>query len=165
LHNYALYAAPWPAGGAVTDHEGRGAELFGDLLARARQQWIRQMSLDLADRGFTDYRRSDALAMRILRHGPVSLGELSQRLGVSRQVARQVADGLLKRRYAVMSRAEGDRRRVEVHLTPVGTRYAEEVVAVITSLNRQICRAVDDAMLESARAVLQRVIDIGDHSA
>lgn len=149
----------------MTTHDHHGADLFGDLLARARQQWIRQMSKDLADRGFADYRRSDAFAMRILRRGPVSLGELSQRLGISRQVARQVADGLFKRHYAVMTRSDTDRRRVEVRLTPVGSQYADEVVAVITALNNRVSHEVDGATLESARVVLQRVIDIGDHPA
>jgi len=48
--------------------------LFGDILALARQRWIRAMAQRLDALGFGDYRRSDPLVMRSLRSGEVALG-------------------------------------------------------------------------------------------
>ena len=49
---------------------------FGDLLALARQSWIHRMAAELEDRGFADYRLTDAATLRRLRRGPASVGEL-----------------------------------------------------------------------------------------
>ena len=39
---------------------------FGDLLGLTRQSWVGQMTSRLERRGYADYRRSDAAAMRML---------------------------------------------------------------------------------------------------
>ena len=49
---------------------------FGDMLALARQSWIHRMAAELEDRGFADYRITDASTLRRLRRGPASVGEL-----------------------------------------------------------------------------------------
>jgi DNA-binding MarR family transcriptional regulator len=133
--------------------------LFGDLLARARRVWVQRMSLELAQLGFLDYRRSDALAMRVLNAGPLSIGEASRRLGVSRQIARQIADGLHNRGYATTARGTTDRRRVEIRLTPAGALYARAVIDVIAKMNAAIAQTVDGASMDTARFVLNRVIN------
>jgi len=47
--------------------------LFGDILALARQRWIRAMA-QRSTPSVRDYRRSDPLVMRSLRSGEVALG-------------------------------------------------------------------------------------------
>ena len=74
--------------------------LFGDLLALARQSWVRQMASRLDQRGYSGYRRSDAAVMRFLTRDAAPIGQLGSVLGVSRQAARKIADGLVQRRYA-----------------------------------------------------------------
>ena len=136
---------------------------FGDLLALARQSWITQMAAGLAARGYDDYRRSDAAAIRMLQRGPMSIGRLGVALGVTRQAARKVADGLERRGFASLARGEIDARQVMVELTSDGEAYAEAVRAVIEKLNRAVTRKVEPADLAAADAVLRAVL-ADDHT-
>jgi DNA-binding MarR family transcriptional regulator len=74
--------------------------LFGDLLALARQGWVSHMALCLEGHGYTDYRRSDAGVLRLLSRDPVTVGMLGAALGITRQAARKLANGLERRGYA-----------------------------------------------------------------
>jgi DNA-binding MarR family transcriptional regulator len=133
---------------------------FGDLLALARERWVAQMSSGLAERGYLDYRRSDALVLRVLlRRGPAPLNHLADRLGVTRQAARKVVDGLEGRGFVVESRDPHDRRVVNVQLTPPGEEYAAAVVAVVRRLNDELRRDVDPGDLAAARRVLRAVLE------
>jgi DNA-binding MarR family transcriptional regulator len=131
---------------------------FGDLLALARQSWLGEMARRLAGLGYDDYRRSDAATMRLLLRGPLPVGQLGTRLGVTRQAARKVADGLEQRGFAVTGRDQRDARQLNVTLTPAGRDYAGAVVAVIDELNREVSRRADPAQLAAADAVLRAVL-------
>jgi DNA-binding MarR family transcriptional regulator len=136
---------------------------FGDLLALARQSWITQMAGGLAAKGYDDYRRSDAAAVRLLQRGPMSIGRLGAALGVTRQAARKVADGLERRGFASLARDELDARQVMIKLTSDGEAYAGAVRAVIEKLNRTVTRKVEPADLATADAVLRAVL-ADDHT-
>lgn len=133
---------------------------FGDLLALARERWVALMASRLAARGYRDYRRSDALVMRLLlRRGPAPLNHLADRLGVTRQAARKVVDGLEGRGFVAESRDPDDRRVVSVELTPAGADYAAAVVAVVRRLNDELRRDADPGDLAAARRVLRAVLE------
>jgi DNA-binding MarR family transcriptional regulator len=128
---------------------------FGDLLALARQSWLGQMASRLADLGYADYRRSDAAAVRLLRRGPAPVGQLGAALGVSRQAARKVADGLQQRGYATIQRDPDDARQVNVALTVAGQAYARAVVVVIEQLNGEVIGRAGHTELIAADVVLR----------
>ena len=128
---------------------------FGDLLALTRQSWIGQMTSRLERYGYADYRRSDAAAIRLLRRGPVPVGRLGTALGVTRQAARKVADGLCQRGYATIERDRDDARQLKVTLTAAGHAYASAVISVIEQLNREVMSRTDAAELSAADAVLR----------
>jgi DNA-binding MarR family transcriptional regulator len=132
--------------------------LFGDLLALARLSWVRQMASRLAELGYQDYRRSDAAALRLLHRGRVPVGRLGAELGVTRQAARKVAEGLEQRDYARTERDAHDSRVLNVVLTDAGTAYARAIIEVIHTLNREFCQRVDPAELAAADSVLRAVI-------
>jgi DNA-binding MarR family transcriptional regulator len=132
--------------------------LFGDLLALARLSWVRQMADRLGQLGYPDYRRSDAAALRLLRRGPVPVGRLGAGLGVTRQAARKIADGLEQRDYARTERDARDSRVLNVVLTTAGTAYAQAMMEVIQTLNREFCQRVDPAQLIAADTVLRAVL-------
>jgi DNA-binding MarR family transcriptional regulator len=131
---------------------------FGDLLALARQSWLGQMASRLAELGYDDYRRSDAAAVRRLRRGPVPVGRLGTFLGITRQAARKVADGLRQRGYVTILRDPEDARQFNVTLTAAGQEYASAVVAVIEQLNREVMQRADLAELTAADAVLRAAL-------
>jgi DNA-binding MarR family transcriptional regulator len=132
---------------------------FGDLLALARQSWIHRMAAELEDRGFADYRPSDAATLRRLRRGPGSVGELGVHLGVTRQAARKVARGLEERGYADTQANADDARKLDVVLTSAGRAYADAIVEVITRLNRAVAAQVTADQLAAADAVLRASIE------
>jgi DNA-binding MarR family transcriptional regulator len=131
---------------------------FGDLLALARQSWLGEMASRLAGLGYDDYRRTDAAATRLLRRGPVPVGRLGAVLGVTRQAARKVADGLEQRGYATTRRDPRDSRQLNVTLTPAGQHYARAVVAVIEELNREVSQRTVPAELAAADTVLRAAL-------
>lgn len=134
---------------------------FGDLLALARQSWLAQMADGLREAGYADYLRSDALALRLLRRGPMSIGRLGGSLGVTRQAARKVADGLERRGFVVTARDPTDARQVNLTLTQSGEVYARAIVTVIDRLNRDLSRRVRPEDLAAADRVLRAVL--ADH--
>jgi DNA-binding MarR family transcriptional regulator len=132
---------------------------FGDLLALARQSWVHRMAAELEDRGFADYRRSDAATLRRLRRGPASVGELGVHLGVTRQAARKVMRGLEERGYASTRADADDARKLNVALTSAGRAYADAIIEVIAGLNRAVVARVTTDQLAAADAVLRACID------
>jgi len=131
---------------------------FGDLLALARQSWLGQLEIRLAERGLTGYRRSDAAALRRLRRGPIAIGELGTVLGVTRQAARKVAEGLARRGLASLDRDSADSRQLNITLTEAGHDYALAVIAVIAELNQELAQRVDPALLAAADSVLRAAL-------
>ena len=131
---------------------------FGDLLALARQSWLGEMARRLAALGYDDYRRTDAAVMRLLLRGPLPVGQLGIPLGVTRQAARKVADGLEQRGFAATGRAPRDARQLTVTLTPSGRDYARAIVTVIDELNHEVARRTDPAQLAAADAVLRALL-------
>jgi DNA-binding MarR family transcriptional regulator len=131
---------------------------FGDLLALTRQSWLGQMTSRLERLGYADYRRTDAAALRMLWRGPLPVGRLGPGLGVTRQAARKVADGLEQRGYATTGRDSRDTRQLNVTLTQLGRDYAIAVIGVIEQLNREIVGRVSPAQLAAADAVLRAAL-------
>jgi DNA-binding MarR family transcriptional regulator len=131
---------------------------FGDMLALARQSWLGELADRLAGLGYQGYRRSDAGVVRLLRRGPVPVGQLGAVLGVTRQAARKVADGLQRRGYVTTARDPRDTRQLNVTLTQAGHDYARAVTAVIEELNREVSRRTDPAQLAAADAVLRAAL-------
>ena len=132
---------------------------FGDLLALARQSWVRQMRAGLEQRGHPGYRRSDAGAVRLLAAGPLTPGTLGERLGITRQAARKLIDALEQRGYARTESDRHDRRRVNATLTPAGEAYARAISAVVDQLNRELAARVDGSDLTAADRVLRAALD------
>ena len=133
--------------------------LFGDLLALARERWIRAMAERLDERGYHGYRRGDPLVLRTLRSGEVALGSLGQTMGLTRQGARKVVSGLVERGYAEVTISTLDSRRRIVSLTPEGRGYLAAVVATLLDLNDEVTANVEAEQLSAAYSVLEFVKD------
>ena len=116
------------------------------------------MANELHAMGYDDYRRRDAAAVRNLRRGPMSIGRLGSALGVTRQAARKVADGLERRGFATLTRDGEDARQTKVSLTNDGEAYATAVARVIEQMNSDLASSVDVTDLAAADAVLRAVL-------
>lgn len=131
---------------------------FGDLLALARREWIRQVAGRVGEAGYADYRPTDAPVLRLLRQGALPIGQLAEAIGVTRQAARQLADGLVNRGYAVLTSDPGDGRRRMVVLTPRGEDYGRAVWEAQDKLNDSVCRRLSARDLAVADSVLRAVL-------
>jgi DNA-binding MarR family transcriptional regulator len=135
---------------------------FGSLLALARGSWIEQVAERMQRAGFPGYRRSDAGILGLLLQRPLAIGQLGEALGVSRQAARQLADGLAERGYAGFRTDEADSRRTLVVLTPSGTAYGRAIWMAQDALNEMVRDRVSEADLAAADAVLRAVFPDGE---
>jgi DNA-binding MarR family transcriptional regulator len=131
---------------------------FGDLVALARLSWLGEATSRLERLGFPGFRRGDSAVMRVLAQGPLPVGRLGAGLGVTRQMARKVADGLEQRGYATTERDARDSRQLNVTLTTVGRDYARAVIDVTEELNREIAERVSPAQLAAADTVLRAAL-------
>jgi DNA-binding MarR family transcriptional regulator len=130
---------------------------FGNLLALARGSWIEQVRERMQEAGFPGYRRSDAGVLGLLLQRPLAIGQLGEALGITRQAARQLADGLAERGYATFGTDEADARRTLVILTPKGKAYGRAIWLAQDALNETVRSRVSEADLAAADAVLRAV--------
>jgi len=135
--------------------QSRTAYHFGDLLALAREHWVRQMAEHVNRAGFGDYRRTDAAVLRLLSRRPRSLGEIGAALAVTRQAARKFVTRLEQRGFVVTARDASDARQVNVALTAQGDQYALAIRRAIDGLDRRLDQRVGRAQLLAADAVLR----------
>jgi DNA-binding MarR family transcriptional regulator len=134
--------------------QSRTAYHFGDLLALAREHWVRQMAEHVDRAGFDDYRRTDAAVVRLLSR-PRSIGQIGEALGVTRQAARKFVTRLEQRGFVVTARDASDARQVNVELTRQGHQYGRAIRRAIDTLDRRLDQRVERAQLLGADAVLR----------
>jgi DNA-binding MarR family transcriptional regulator len=135
---------------------------FGDLLAVARLSWVRQIRARLEESGFAGYRRTDAGMLRVLGRRPSAIGQLGEAMGITRQAARQLADGMVERGYASFAADPADARRTLVVLTGEGKDYARAVWEAEGALNNAVGGRVAEADLLAADRVLRAVFGEGE---
>jgi DNA-binding MarR family transcriptional regulator len=138
-------------------HDASPPYRFGDLLALARRSWIREVRARMDESGFTGYRQSDAWMLRLLLRQPWAIGQLGGAMGITRQAARQLADGMVGRGYATLRSDPDDARRTLVALTRRGQAYARAVSEAQGALNEALRRRVSSADLAAADRVLRAV--------
>jgi DNA-binding MarR family transcriptional regulator len=131
---------------------------LGDLIALARWSWLGQMTSRLERLGYAGYRRGDAAVLRRLWPDPLPVGRLGAGLGMTRQAARKVADGLEQRGYATIERDSRDTRQLNVTLTHLGRDYARAVTAVTEELNQEVAGRVSPDQLAAADIVLRAAL-------
>jgi DNA-binding MarR family transcriptional regulator len=83
-------------------------------------------------------------ALRQLRDGPVSAGQLGRLLGLSPASTTHLVDRLEARGLAARSRRRDDRRAVDIHLTPGGSRVLDESRPLPGSLVHRAIEAMPD---------------------
>jgi DNA-binding MarR family transcriptional regulator len=130
---------------------------FGDLLALARRTWIRHVSAQMERAGFPGYRQTDSWVLRLLAPQPMAIGRLGEAMGVTRQAARKLANGMVERGYAALAADPSDGRRTLIVLTPTGQAYAAAVAAAQDGLNNALRDGVSAEDLAAADRVLRTV--------
>ena len=136
----------------------RGLAAWRSLL-RAHASLLRRLDTDLQQATGLALADFDVLAQLAQAHGGLRMTELADRAlisrsGMSRRVARLVAEGLLRR-----DRAGTDGRGVVVALTQAGiTRLAETAPVHARGISRLFVAQLDDQELALLERALNKVI-------
>lgn len=93
---------------------------LGLLLAKAYQEFVRELRSALAQQGFTDLGRSDGFVFRALANEAMTVSQLAIRLDVSKQGAAQIVDDMARRGYVRRGTDPHDGRSRPVELTERG---------------------------------------------
>ena len=112
----------------------------------------------LAADGHGDLRFADGFVFQHLVGGPVTIGVLAERLGVTQQAASKSVVDLERRRYVARSSDPADGRARLVALTPRGQEAIERARHHRAALAGELAERLGSRRIEAARRLLLDVI-------
>jgi DNA-binding MarR family transcriptional regulator len=122
---------------------------------RALRQFL-QFSEAAAGRvGLTGRQYQAMLALRACPAGGMTIRELSQDLLIKHNSAVELVDRLGSRGLVWRERDPGDRRKVEVRLTPLGRKILRELASVHRQELRRVGPIIRGALAEFSRSASQ----------
>jgi MarR family transcriptional regulator, organic hydroperoxide resistance regulator len=98
-------------------------------------------------------------ALRQLRDGPVSAGQLGRQIGLSPASTTHLVDRLEARDLVARSRRQDDRRAVDVRLTPAGRQVLDESRPLPGSLVHRAIEAMPSGRRRELTGALVRLIE------
>ncbi|MDQ1395486.1 MAG: hypothetical protein QOG64_745 [Acidimicrobiaceae bacterium] len=116
------------------------------------------MHQHLADQGFPDLRPSQGFALNAVGDGGATVSELAVVLGVTKQAAAKVVDGLEDRGYVARRAHEEDGRARSVSLTARGRALLDAAASIQQELEAEWAATVGDRQLAVMRRSLEQVL-------
>jgi len=117
-----------------------------------------EVSAALAADGFDDVRFADGVVFQHLVGGPIAVGELAERMGVSQQAASKAVADLERRGYVSRQRDPADARLRRVTLTDRGVAVIEAARHHRAALAERLAQRLGPRRAESARRLLVDVL-------
>jgi DNA-binding MarR family transcriptional regulator len=149
------------------------AERGAEQLAEATEllKWVLRTHHPLDDPiwGQLDLTLNQFKGLRVIAHGPVTIGEIAARLGIAQPTASLLVERLV--RVGLVERADdpGDRRRALVRLSPEGEHFVARITGDIHNhLREGLARLSDDdlaALVRGLHALMRATKDEADRSA
>jgi DNA-binding MarR family transcriptional regulator len=127
---------------------------LGILLAMAYQEFVRELHVDLAGRGYDDLGSSDGFVFRALGRHPMTVSALAVRLEVTKQGAGQIIDDMERRGYVVRTPHPNDARAKLVDLSARGRGALAAAHAFHQRREAGLVRQHGPRALDTLRAVL-----------
>jgi DNA-binding MarR family transcriptional regulator len=137
---------------------------FGILVALAYQEFVHLLRADLAERGFTDLARSDAYVFRALDAESLTITELADRLGVTKQAASQVVDDTRRRGYLERRPDPRDGRAWRLALTARGVEALAASRRFHAAYEERLAREHGADRVAVLRALLSAMAGAGTES-
>jgi len=134
---------------------------LGLLLAKAYQEFVRDLRASLAGQGFDDLGRSDGYVFRSLAEGPMTVSELAARLEISKQGAGQIVEVMERRGYLRRRSDPTDGRARPVELADRGRRALAAASAFHRGYERRLIDRHGAAAVSGLRAVLDGMVGSG----
>ena len=114
----------------------------------------------IAQAGFDDLRPSHGFVVQHLQHGPVSIGQLAGRLGITAQGASKVVIELERKGYLTRTPEADDQRRRLVDLTPRGWA----AIHAARTARRQVNEELRELLGDDSSAFTDRVRTLAERS-
>lgn len=135
----------------------RDSEVLRDLVHRFGQSFSRRMlnSLLIEEINLPQYNTLHALAQM----GETSMGELSERMGVTMGASTNIVDKLVRGGMAARRRDPKDRRMVRVQLTGRGVQAVEKVISDCTRFLEQMLSAFTPEEREPFISTYRRLVE------
>nr|WP_198151261.1 MarR family transcriptional regulator [Kibdelosporangium sp. MJ126-NF4]CEL13686.1 Transcriptional regulator, MarR family [Kibdelosporangium sp. MJ126-NF4]CTQ99372.1 Transcriptional regulator, MarR family [Kibdelosporangium sp. MJ126-NF4] len=112
----------------------------------------------IAQAGFGDLRPSDGFVVQHLQHGPVSISDLADKLGITAQGVSKTVIEMERKGYVTRTASSGDQRKRLVELTSRGWDAIHASRRARADLNRQLRATLGPG----ARAFLDQVHQLAE---
>jgi DNA-binding MarR family transcriptional regulator len=128
------------------------------LFAMAYRQLVVDLHERLVARGWRDVRPHYGYVLLACRDRPTTSGELAVLLGVSKQAASKLVDGMVDASLIRRSRSDDDSRAKPVALTPRGRRLLSVVEEIYAELEADWVAVVGRPAVAAVRSALVTVL-------
>lgn len=128
------------------------------LLAMAYRHLVVALHERLAARGWRDVRPQYGYVLLACRDRPTTSGELASLLGVSKQAASKLADGMVEADLLRRRTSSSDSRAKPLTLTARGRRLLAAVERIYVELEREWAEVVGADRFEAVRGGLVEVL-------
>ena len=129
-------------------------EPLGRLLAMAFSAVVEELHERLERRGWGPTRPLWGFVLLALRDEPRSISEVAVLLGISKQAAGKVVDGLTAAGLVERAANAADRRATSISLTKRGSRFLADVETIYTEIEARWVKAIGARRLTALRTAL-----------
>jgi len=137
-----------------SDLDELARELMGHFDGLTKEYLLPQESGQLA--------RSEAAVLAFLvESGPMTMSEVSSRVGLALSSATGLIDRLVDRRFVARARPESDRRRVRVTITTRGKQALETAIADRIRLARGMLERLEPHEREAMLGLFRKITSPG----
>jgi DNA-binding MarR family transcriptional regulator len=96
----------------------------------------------------------------LVKEGPLNLGELAQRLYLEKSTASRVVDALERKGYVTRTPHPGDRRALQLKVTPAGQRLVERIRASLVEEAKAVLADLSPGFRREAARFLARLTEV-----
>jgi DNA-binding MarR family transcriptional regulator len=132
---------------------------------RALRRFLRFSETAAARVGLTGRQYQALLAIRANPAGGMTIRELAQELLIQHNSAVELVDRLGSRALVSRERSSGDRRKVQVRLTPLGLKILRELASVHRQELRRVGPIIRAALADFSRPVANRAPPVRQRAA
>jgi DNA-binding MarR family transcriptional regulator len=96
----------------------------------------------------------------LVKKGPMTLGELAERLYLEKSTASRVVDALERKGYVTRASHPGDRRALQLKVTPAGRHLVERIRASLVEDARAVLEDLSPSFRREAARLLARLTEV-----
>jgi len=96
----------------------------------------------------------------LVKEGPLTLGELAERLYLEKSTASRVVDALERKGYVTRAPHPGDRRALQLKVTPAGRRLVQRIRASLVEDAKAVLEDLSPSFRREAARFLARLTEV-----